>query len=184
MISLLELRRILVEWRTRFQRVQAILQPPSWSETEWQQFGRGLVALLQRHGATWNQDSKTYWDLRWHLRDGGELICQVESVPSEKVSLVVAQAGGFVRETESYTWFWAEFALDGHFLRDPYWVEGAWKEALATFLFPYYGQAGFYLAGTAPTPASLLSNNAHVPAAEAPSAPAGNTAPSPTPAAA
>lgn len=159
MISSLELRRIVTEWRTRLQRVYAILQPPQWNEREWKQFGRALVALLQRHGATWTIDPKTYWDLRWNLRDGGELICQVESLPGQKLSMVVAQMGGFVQEADSYTWFWAEFDLEGEFLRDPYWVEGTWKEALMTLLLPYQYQSGYYLAGTAPTPPSLMLGN-------------------------
>lgn len=159
MISALELRRIFAEWRTRIQRVQAILSPPEWIETDWKQFGRALVGLLQRHGATWTSEPKTYWDLRWNLREGGELICQVESIPGQKISLVVAQTGGFVQEVESYTWFWAEFNPEGEFLRDPYWVEGTWKEALTTLLMPYQNQAGYYLAGSAPTPPSLMLDN-------------------------
>ncbi len=156
MISILELRRIYAEWRTRLQRVHSILQPPSWDESEWKQFGRALVGLLQRHGATWSDEIKTYWDLRWNLRDGGVLICQVESEPGCKLSLVVAQMGGFVQEVESYTWFWVEFNPEGEFIRDPYWVEGTWKDALATLLMPYQQQAGYYLAGSAPTPPSLM----------------------------
>ncbi len=156
MISTLELRRVFIEWRTRLQRVQAILNPPEWQETDWKQFGRALVGLLQRNGATWTDGTKTYWDLRWKLRDGGELICQAESVDNQKLSIVVAQMGGFVKDVESYTWFWAEFNPEGEFLRDPYWVEGTWKEALTTLLLPYQYQSGYYLAGTAPTPPSLL----------------------------
>ena len=159
MISVLELRRILAEWRIRAQRIQAILQPPVWQESEWKQFGRALVGLLQRHGATWMVEPKTYWDLRWHLHDGGELICQVECTPDEKISVVVAQMGGFIQEVESYTWFWAEFNPEGDFIRDPYWVEGTWKEALTTLLIPYQHQAGYYLAGSAPTPPSLMLGN-------------------------
>jgi hypothetical protein len=155
-ISVLELRRIMTEWQTRLKRIQTILQPPEWSETDWKQFGRALVGLLQQHGASWNIESKTYWDLRWHLRDSGQLICQVESIAGQKVSLVVAQMGGWVREVESYTWFWVEFDLQGEFIRDPYWVEGTWKEALTTLLMPYQHQAGYFLAGSAPTPPALL----------------------------
>lgn len=170
MISTLELRRIFTEWRTRLQRVQAILQPPQWSESDWKQFGRGLVGLLQRNGATWMVESKTYWDLRWLLRDGGELICQVEYTPDEKISVVVAQMGGFVQEVESYTWFWAEFNPEGEFMRDPYWIEGTWKEALTTLLLPYQYQAGYYLAGSTPTPPSLMLGNASSNPAEQPAA--------------
>jgi len=155
-ISALELRRILTEWRTRLQRVHAILAPPEWGERDWKQFGRALVGLLQRHGTTWTDEPRTYWDLRWNLRDGGQLICQVESIPGQKLSLVVAQMGGFVQEVESYTWFWVEFDPEGEFIRDPYWVEGTWKEALTTLLLPYQYQSGYYLSGTAPTPPSLM----------------------------
>ncbi len=156
MISPLELRRVLNEWRTRLQRVCSILQPPVWQETEWTRFGRALVALLQQHGATWTVETKTYWDLRWNLRDGGELICQAEAIPDQKLSLVVAQTGGWVREAESYTWFWLEFTPEGELARDPYWIEGTWKEALMTLLIPFQYQAGYYLAGAAPTPPSLM----------------------------
>ena len=168
MISTLELRRIFTEWRTRLQRVQAILQPPRWEENEWTKFGRALVELLHQHGTTWTAELHTYWDLRWNLRDGGELICQAEAIDGEKLSLVVAQTGGWVRETESYTWFWMEFNPEGELLRDPYWVEGTWKEALMTLLLPYQYQAGYYLTGAAPTPPSLMLTNA---TAEIPSHP-------------
>lgn len=161
MISGIELRRIYTEWRTRLQRVQAILKPPTWSESDWKRFGRSLVGLLRRHGATWTVEPKTYWDLRWRLTDGGELICQAESIPNEKISVVVAQMGGFVQGVESYTWFWAEFTPEGEFIRDPYWVEGTWKDALATLLMPYQYRAGYYLTGTAPTPPSLMLGNSH-----------------------
>ncbi len=156
MISSLELRRILTEWRTRLQRVHSILQPPRWQESDWSRFGHSLVSLLQKHGSTWNVGPKTYWDLRWNLHDGGELICQAEAVEQDKLSLVVAQMGGWVREVESYTWFWVEFGPDGKLLRDPYWVEGTWREALMTLLVPFQYQGGFYLAGSAPTPPSLM----------------------------
>ncbi len=160
MISPLELRRILTEWRTRLQRVQAILSPPAWDESEWSRFGRALVSLLQQHGASWTAENQTYWDLRWSLRDGGELICQAEASGGEKLSLVVAQTGGWVQESESYTWFWMEFGPNGALLREPYWVEGTWREALMTLLVPYQYQAGYFLAGSAPTPPSLMLGNA------------------------
>ncbi|MDD2708270.1 MAG: hypothetical protein PHV34_09695 [Verrucomicrobiae bacterium] len=159
MISTLELRRVLTEWQTRLRRVYAILAPERWGETDWAKFGMALVGLLQRHGTTWNADGKTYWDLRWHLQDGGELICQGEALEGSKLSVIVAQTGGFVKETDSYTWFWVEFNQQGDLIRDPYWVEGTWKEALMTLLLPYQYQAGYYLAGTAPTPPSLWLGN-------------------------
>ncbi len=156
MISTVEFRRIVSEWRIRLQRIQDIIHPPRWDEANWKQFGRALVGLLQKHGTTWTVDPKTYWDLRWKLRDGGELICQLESTPEQKLSVVVAQTGGFIDGTNSYTWFWAEFDHAGEFLRDPYWVEGTWRDALATLLLPYQHQAGYFLAGTAPTPPALM----------------------------
>jgi hypothetical protein len=129
-----------------------------------------LVELLQRHGTTWAAEGRTYWDLRWHLLDGGELICQAEATEGVKISIVVAQMGGFVKDVESYTWFWIEYNPEGELLRDPYWVEGTWKEALMTLLLPYQYQAGYYLAGTAPTPPSLWLGNAST--EEAPAQPA------------
>jgi hypothetical protein len=155
-ISTLELRRIFVEWKTRLQRVQAILSPQNLDETDWKKFGRALVGLVQRHGATWTNEPTTYWDLRWNLRDGGQLICQAESIPGQKISLVVAQTGGFVQEVDSYTWFWVEFNPEGEFIRDPYWVDGNWREALLTLLMPYQYAGGLYLTGTAATPPALL----------------------------
>ena len=95
MISPIEMRRILGEWRVRLQRIKEIVQPPSWDETEWRQFSQALALLVRQHGRSWIIDPKVYWDLRWKLQDGGELICQVEHIPGEKTSLVVAQNGGF-----------------------------------------------------------------------------------------
>jgi len=178
-ISTVEFKRIVTEWRIRLQRIHDIINPPRWDEGNWKQFGRALVGLLQKHGATWTTETKTYWDLRWNLRDGGELICQVESTAGQKLSLVVAQTGGFINGVDSYTWFWAEFDPEGEFLRDPYWVEGTWRDALATLLLPYQHQSGYYLAGSAPTPPSLLLGN-QAPAEEVAQAeaPVENTEPS------
>ena len=91
-------------------------------------------------------------------------ICRTEASSSarlnifrvKKTSLVVAQNGGFAQEIGSYTWLWAEFNMEGNFARDPYWVEGTWKDALTTLLLPLDRQAGFLLAGRAETPDSLL----------------------------
>jgi hypothetical protein len=155
-ISLVELRRVYSEWKTRLERVHAILQPTVWRETEWKKFGHGIIELLQRRGTSWKDESKRYWDLRWNLKEGGELICQAEFLQEKKISVVIAQSGGFAKEVESYTWFWAEYDLNGEFLFDPYWVDGTWNEAVSALLIPYQYQAGYYLAGTAPTPPSLL----------------------------
>ena len=176
MISTVEFKRIVAEWRIRLQRIHEILNPQRWDEGNWKQFGRALAGLLQKHGATWTTESKTYWDLRWNLRDGGELICQVESTVGQKLSLVVAQTGGFLNGVDSYTWFWAEFDTEGEFVRDPYWVEGTWRDALATLLLPYQHQSGYYLAGTAPTPPALLLGNQ---SSENGEAPAENAEPQP-----
>ena len=156
MISPVELRRILSEWRLRVQRVKDILQPPTWSEQEWRQFSQALALMVRDHGRSWIIDPNVYWDLRWRLQDGAELVCQIEHVPGEKTSLVVAQNGGFAAEVGSYTWLWAEFNMEGNFSRDPYWVEGTWKEALTALLVPLDRQASYLLAGRAETPDSLL----------------------------
>jgi hypothetical protein len=155
-ISPLELRRIFHEWRLKFHRIQAILKPVEFSDTDWNKFGRAIVGLLQRHGSSWSQENRTYWDLRWNLQDGGQLICQAESVEHQKISLVVAQMGGFVQDVDSYTWFWVEFDMKGQFIRDPYWVDGTWREALMTLLMPLQYSTGYYLSGSAPTPPSLM----------------------------
>jgi hypothetical protein len=155
-MSPVELRRILGEWRLRVQRVKDILQPSAWTEKEWRQFSQALALLVRDHGKSWIIDPNVYWDLRWKLQDGGELVCQVEHIPDEKTSLVVAQTGGFVQSVESYTWLWAEFDLEGEFSRDPYWVDGTWKDALTTLLLPLDRQSSFLLAGRATTPDSLL----------------------------
>jgi hypothetical protein len=156
MISPVEMRRILGEWRVRLQRIKEIVQPPSWDEGEWRQFSQALALLVRQHGRSWIIDPKVYWDLRWKLQEGGELICQVEHVPGEKTSLVVAQNGGFAESVGSYTWLWAEFNMDGNFARDPYWVDGTWKDALTTLLLPLERQSNYLLAGMAATPDSLL----------------------------
>jgi hypothetical protein len=156
MMSPVEMRRILGEWRVRLQRIKDIVQPAAWNEPEWRQFSQALALLVREHGRSWIVDPNVYWDLRWNLQDGGELICQVEHVPGEKTSLVVAQNGGFAEQVGSYTWLWAEFNMEGSFSRDPYWVDGTWKDALATLLLPLERQSNYLLAGMAATPDSLL----------------------------
>jgi FeS assembly protein IscX len=156
MISPVELHRILAEWRVRLQRAKEILQPPTWNEKEWRQFSQALALMVRDHGRSWIIDPNVYWDLRWNLQDGGELVCQIEHIPGEKTSLVVAQNGGFAQTVGSYTWLWAEFNMEGNFSRDPYWVEGTWKDALTAFLIPLDRQSSYLLAGRAETPDSLL----------------------------
>ena len=156
MISPVELARIFSEWRVRLHRAKEILQPPSWSEKEWRQFSQALALMVRDHGRSWIIDPKVYWDLRWNLQDGGELVCQIEHTPGEKTSLVVAQNGGFAQSVGSYTWLWAEFNLEGDFARDPYWVDGSWKDALTAFLLPLERQTNYLLAGRAQTPDALL----------------------------
>ena len=150
------MHRILAEWRVRLHRAKEILQPPTWNEKEWRQFSQALALMVRDHGRSWIIDPNVYWDLRWNLQDGGELVCQIEHIPGEKTSLVVAQNGGFAESVGSYTWLWAEFNMEGNFARDPYWVEGTWKDALTALLLPLDRQAGFLLAGRAETPDSLL----------------------------
>ncbi len=156
MMSPVELHRILAEWRVRLQRVKEILQPPTWNEKEWRQFSQALALMVRDHGRSWIIDPNVYWDLRWNLQDGGELVCQIEHIPGEKTSLVVAQNGGFAESVGSYTWLWAEFNMEGNFSRDPYWVEGTWKDALTAFLLPLDRQSAYLLAGRAETPDALL----------------------------
>ena len=156
MISPVELHRILAEWRVRLHRAKEILQPPTWNEKEWRQFSQALALMVRDHGRSWIIDPNVYWDLRWNLQDGGELVCQIEHVPGEKTSLVVAQNGGFAESVGSYTWLWAEFNPEGGFARDPYWVEGTWKDALTALLLPLDRQGAYLLAGRAETPDSLL----------------------------
>jgi FeS assembly protein IscX len=156
MMSPVELHRIFAEWRVRLGRVKDILQPPVWSEKEWRQFSQALALLVRDHGQSWIIDPNVYWDMRWKLQEGGELVCQIEHIPGQKTSLVVAQNGGFAEAVGTYTWLWAEFNMEGNFARDPYWVEGSWREALTTFLMPFDRQAGFLLAGRAQTPDNLL----------------------------
>ena len=156
MISPVELSRILAEWRVRLMRAKEILQPPTWNEQEWRQFSQALALMVRDHGRSWIIDPNAYWDLRWNLQDGGELVCQIEHVPGERTSLVVAQNGGFAESVGSYTWLWAEFDMAGNFSRDPYWVEGTWKDALTAFLIPLDRQSSYLLAGRAETPAALL----------------------------
>jgi FeS assembly protein IscX len=156
MISPVELHRILAEWRVRLHRAKEILQPPTWNEKEWRQFSQALALMVREHGRSWIIDPNVYWDLRWNLQDGGELVCQIEHIPGEKTSLVVAQNGGFAQSVGSYTWLWAEFNMEGNFARDPYWVEGTWKDALTALLLPFDRQSAYLLAGRAETPDSLL----------------------------
>jgi hypothetical protein len=155
-MSSVELRRIIAEWRLRMQRVKDILQPSAWTEKEWRQFSQALALLVRDHGQSWIIDPTVYWDLRWKLQDGGELICQVEHVPDAKTSLVVAQTGGFAAQTGSYTWLWAEFNPSGDFARDPYWVDGSWRDALTALLLPLDRQSSYMLAGRTTTPDALM----------------------------
>jgi hypothetical protein len=152
----IEFARVLSEWRLRWQRVKAILSPPQWDHEEWRQFSKALAVLVRRHGASWIIDPKIYWDMRWALQGGGDLICQIEHIPEQKTTLIVAQTGGFAKEMGSYTWLWAEFGMDGEFSRDLYWVDGTWREALMTLLAPFQYQAGYYLEGPRVTPNELL----------------------------
>ena len=156
MISTVELARVFSEWRLRLRRVLSIVNPPQWSEEEWRQFAMALAVMVRRHGVSWIIDPNIYWDIRWDLQGGGHLICQVEHIPEEKTTLIVAQTGGFAKELGSYTWLWAEFNMEGQFSRSLYWVDGTWKEALMTLLVPFQYQATFYLEGPASTPQELL----------------------------
>jgi hypothetical protein len=157
MLSVVELRRLLSEWRLRWQRVRDIVAPTQWAEQDWRHFSQGVTLLVIDHGQSWIIDPNTYWDMRWKLNGGGELIAQVEYIPNQKTTLIVAQQGGFAEGVvDSYTWLWAEFDLQGNFLRDPYWVDGSWKDALTMLLLPFQKQGGFLLQAPANTPKELL----------------------------
>jgi hypothetical protein len=159
-----ELRRVLAEWQTRLKRVHAILQPPEWNESEWCRFAQALTLLTQKHGTTWTTPPLQTWDLRWQMREGGELVCQVEQADENAVTLIVAQSEGFAGPGRSYTWLWAEFGRDGRFRKQPYWVEGSWKEALMGLLVPFQYQNNFLLESRAATPSSLLLGRSEPPA--------------------
>lgn len=148
-MTVVEFRRLFYEWRIRLQRVQSVLQPPSWSEQDWNHFARALSHVIQKYGSTWEADGVSYWDIRWDVNNGGQLICQFEKAEDGRKSLVVAQSGGFAEGFENYTWFYAEFGEDGSFLGDPYWIDGNWKDALAMILLPQQMGAGFYLNNSA-----------------------------------
>ncbi|MDD5262163.1 MAG: hypothetical protein PHD76_09990 [Methylacidiphilales bacterium] len=166
-MTLVEMRRMFSEWRIRIQRIQAIIQPPIWSQEEWNEFSRVLANLVRRYGSTWQQDRTEYWDLRWELQEEGELVCQVEKVEGEKLSLVVAQYGGFADGTQNYIWLFCEFSESGQFLGEPFWVEGNWKDALAMILLPHKMSSNFYLTGGTSSPAfqqTLLGNGNSQPA--------------------
>ena len=155
-MSSVELKRIFSEWAVRLKRIKEILQPNDWDDREWRHFSQALTLLVRDHGRSWIIDSNIYWDLRWKLQTGGELVCQIEHTPDVKTSLVVAQNGGFASESGSYTWLWAEFNPEGEFARDPYWVDGSWREALKALLLPFDRQSSYLLAGRTETPDSLL----------------------------
>lgn len=147
-MTLLELKRLYDEWRIRLRRVRDIVQPPAWSVDDWHRFAVALYVVVKRYGNHWQEETTLFWDIRWDLEGGGQLICQVEeaSEPEQK-SLVVAQKGGFADGYDNYTWFYAEFGQSGSFIGDPYWVDGNWKDALAMILLPQQMAAGFYLQG-------------------------------------
>ncbi len=151
-----EFKRVLFEWGVRFQRIKEILSPNTWDDREWRQFAQALALLVRDHGRSWIIEPNVYWDLRWKLQCGGELVCQIEHTPDVKTSLVVAQNGGFASESGSYTWMWAEFDPNGDFARDPYFVNGTWREALTALLIPLDRQSSYLLAGRAETPDALL----------------------------
>lgn len=159
-MSLVELRRLFSEWNIRLKRVQEVLQPPAWSEGDWNEFARTLVFVVRKYGKTWTEDATTYYDLRWNLTDGGELACQFDLTPGVRRSLVVAQHGGFADGTENYIWFFCEFNEAGQFIGEPYWVDGNWKDALAMMFMPQRMPSQFYLSnGAAPLGQFLLNDS-------------------------
>lgn len=156
-MSLVELRRIFSEWNIRLKRVQEVLQPPVWSDDDWNQFAKTIATIVRKYGKTWEDQGTTYFDLRWQLSGGGELVCQFDENPDIKRSLVVAQHGGFADGTENYIWFYCEFNEAGQFIGDPFWVDGNWKDALAMMFMPQKMPSQFYLAdGGAPVGQNLI----------------------------
>jgi hypothetical protein len=141
----IEFKRLFSEWRVKLQRVQQILQPQVWSKEEWADFARLLAGMIRKYGANWQNQDKEFWDIRWDLQEGGQLACQLEAVQGEKLSMVVAQYGGFADGTENYIWFYCDFNQNGQFVGEPFWVEGNWKDALAMILMPHKMSTGFYL---------------------------------------
>ncbi len=146
-----ELKRVIGEWRLRLGRARDVLAPQRWSDSDWKVFACSVAILVQRHGVHWEDDDRLYWDLRWNIRDGGQLICQVEQESESAISVVIAQSGGFAGDG-TYTWLWTEFNPQGEYIREPYWVDGMWKEALVAMLLPYSMRAGFLLGDRAETP--------------------------------
>ena len=161
-MSLVELKRIFGEWRTRLQRAYDVLQPEQWSEHDWHHFSRALYTLVKRYGNSWAEEGSNYWDIRWALKEGGELICQVEEKDSCN-TLVVAQSGGFAEGVDCYTWFYGEYDKEGNFMAEPYWVDGNWKEALSMILLPHQMAAGFYLSNSSVPLNTLLLGDADKP---------------------
>jgi hypothetical protein len=160
-MNLIELKRHFAEWRIKLQRIQHVIQPPVWSDPEWNEFAKLVVGVTLKFGRTWCHEPTTYWDLRWELQEGGSLVCQFEDTAETKKSLVIAQYGGFADGTENYIWFYAEFNEHGGFIGEPYWVEGSWKDALAMILMPQKMAGGFYLSDAgAPIQAGLLTYTA------------------------
>jgi hypothetical protein len=160
-MSLIELRRLFEEWRIRLQRVKHVLQPPAWTEREWHHFSKALYLLIKKYGSTWTDGGVDYADLRWDLKEGGQLICQVEERnEGREKSIVVAQSGGFAEGVDHYTWYYGLFNEQWRFIDPPYWVDGSWREALAMIILPQQMAAGFYLgAGSAQMQAMLLQES-------------------------
>ncbi|HSI82682.1 MAG: hypothetical protein ACAI35_04865 [Candidatus Methylacidiphilales bacterium] len=156
MFSPVEIKRLFHEWRLRFKRMATIASPPSWDEAEWKSFAQALTLRVRDRGSSWQVEDKMYWDLRWQIAGGGELICQVEHIPGNTTTTIVAQTGGFATGVNSYTWFWVEFDVAGEFSRPPYWVDGTWKDALMSMLMPANKRAAFLLEGPVATPVALL----------------------------
>ncbi|PTY03062.1 hypothetical protein DB346_07355 [Verrucomicrobia bacterium LW23] len=156
MFSPVEIKRLFNEWRLRFRRMAEIASPHEWNGDEWKAFAKALTLRVRDRGSSWQAGDTHYWDLRWQIAGGGELICQVEHIPGDKTTTIVAQTGGFASNVGSYTWFWAEFDVVGDFSRPPYWVDGTWKDALTSMLMPAHQRAAFLLEGPIATPAALL----------------------------
>lgn len=152
-----ELKRLFSEWRIKMQRVQQVLQQPGWEYAQWNEFAKMLAIVVRKNGTFWERDGSFFWDIRWKLQEGGELICQLEEVPEQKCSLTVAQKGGFANGVEEYIWLYCEFGRSGEFLGDPFWVDGNWRDALSMLIMPHQMAGSFYLGdGSVPIQNNLL----------------------------
>ncbi len=154
MISSVELHRILAEWRVRLQRAKEILQRRPGT--------RRTGASSPRPSRSWSVTTAAVGSSTRTFTGTCAGICRTAASSSARSSIFPARRprsssrrmAVSPESVGSYTWLWAEFDMDGQFARDPYWVEGTWKDALTAFLLPLDRQSAYLLAGRAETPDS------------------------------